>query len=75
MSDSVAQIAKSIEALPPGEQEQLFAWLDARRSRAWDDQIASDSEAGRLDFLIEEARADYRAGRCRPMDDLVNDES
>ena len=75
MSTVVAQITKTIEALPPSEQEELFAWLDAHRARIWDEQIEGDSLAGKLDFLVEEARADYRAGRCRPLDDVINDKS
>ena len=33
--------------------------------REWDEQIARDSRAGKLDALIEEARQDFEAGRCR----------
>ena len=75
MSNPVAQIAKTIEALPPKDQEKLFAWLDAHRAKIWDTQIESDSLAGKLDFLFAEARADYRAGRCRPLDDVISDVS
>ena len=31
---------------------------------AWDEQIARDSDAGRLDALLAEARAEYVADRC-----------
>jgi predicted nucleotidyltransferase len=41
----------------------------------WDRQIAADAAAGRLDHLIEEARADVAAGRCRPLEDVLADES
>lgn len=41
----------------------------------WDRQIAADAAAGRLDHLIEEARADIAAGRCRPLEDVLADES
>jgi len=75
MSSSVAQLTKTIESLSPGDQEELYVWLDARRARAWDEQIERDSLTGKLDYLVEEARADYLAGRCRPLDDVVNDKS
>ena len=75
MSSVVSQLAKTIESLRPDEQAELYSWLDARRSRAWDAQIETDAQAGRLDHLIEEARADYAAGRCRPLDDVINDNS
>jgi len=41
----------------------------------WDRQIAADAAAGRLDHMIEEARADVAAGRCRPLEDVLADES
>lgn len=41
----------------------------------WDRQIAADAAAGRLDHLIEEARADVAAGRCRPLEDMLGEES
>lgn len=34
---------------------------------AWDNQIAEDSKAGRLDGLIQQANQDYDAGRCQPL--------
>jgi hypothetical protein len=33
--------------------------------RLWDQQIAEDLEAGKLDGLINEALEDFRAGRAR----------
>lgn len=30
---------------------------------SWDKQIATDAEAGKLDFLLEEAQNDYSAGK------------
>ena len=41
----------------------------------WDRQIAADAATGRLDHLIEEARADVAAGRCRPLEDMLGEES
>jgi len=34
----------------------------------WDRQMTADVEAGKLDSLIEEARAEIRAGKTAPMD-------
>ncbi len=33
----------------------------------WDRQIARDSELGRLDKFVEEAIADYKAGRVKEL--------
>ena len=68
MTEAVRQITKTIEGLPPAEQGEIFAWIEARKARAWDQRIETDSLNGKLDQLIEEARADYQAGRCRPLD-------
>ncbi|GDY21120.1 hypothetical protein LBMAG56_24660 [Verrucomicrobiota bacterium] len=38
----------------------------------WDRQIESDLEAGRLDGLLVEARADIAAGRTRPLDEVFD---
>ena len=34
---------------------------------AWDRQIADDVAAGKLDAFVEEALADFRAGRTREL--------
>jgi hypothetical protein len=39
---------------------ELDGWL-------WDQQIAEDFKAGKLDRLIAEAREDFKAGRAREM--------
>lgn len=41
----------------------------------WDRQIAADAAADRLDHMIEEARSDVAAGRCRRLEDVLADES
>ena len=40
----------------------------------WDRQIKADATAGRLDHLVEEARADLAAGRCRPLEGLISED-
>jgi hypothetical protein len=75
MSSSITQLTQTIESLSLNDQKELYAWLDAHRAKAWDEQIERDSLTGKLDYLVEEARADYRAGRCRPLDDVINDKS
>jgi hypothetical protein len=74
MTGTVQKLAKTIATLPPNERAELYAWLDARRAKEWDAQIKADSTNGSLDHLIAEAQVDYHAGRCRPLDDLVNDQ-
>ena len=63
---TVQEIEKAIEHLPAAELFKLGEWFDERRERLWDERIASDAKSGRLDFLIEEARAAKKADALRP---------
>lgn len=61
----VEQLEKRIEGLSLEELEAFRAWFVEFDARAWDRQIEADLEAGKLDGLIEGAKADHRAGRAR----------
>lgn len=52
----------AVEFIPA---EEVFARIRARR---WDEQIARDVAAGRLDALADEALAEFRAGLTRELD-------
>ncbi len=53
----VEEILCSIESLSKEEYTQLREWFFERDWEKWDRQIEFDSEAGKLDFLIDEAKA------------------
>ncbi len=36
------------------------------RERLWDEKIAADAHAGKLDPLIKKAKAGHRAGKAMP---------
>ncbi|ESY69064.1 MULTISPECIES: hypothetical protein [unclassified Mesorhizobium] len=59
------QIEKSVAELSAEELKAFAAWFEALRADMWDRQIEADS--GRLDKLAEQALADHRAGRTRPL--------
>ena len=63
---TVQEIEKAIEHLPAEEFFKLGVWFDYQRERLWDERIARDAQSGRLDFLIEEARAARKSGTLRP---------
>ena len=63
----IADIKSRVERLRPDEQAELLAWLIERDHERWDQQIAGDLTAGKLDKFIEEAVADRTAGRARPL--------
>ena len=63
----VQEIENAIQKLEPKEIHQIADWLQEFREALWDKQIDTDAKAGRLDKLMEEAKQDYLAGRCKPL--------
>jgi len=51
----VEEIKSAIEALPGAEFLEIRKWVAERDWQLWDREVLSDSKAGRLDFLLEEA--------------------
>ncbi|MER8566346.1 hypothetical protein NKI32_02360 [Mesorhizobium sp. M0761] len=61
------QIEKSVAELSPDELKAFAAWFEALQADMWDRQIEADAQSGRLDKHAEQALADHRAGRTRPL--------
>jgi len=75
---TLLEIKAAIEKLSPRDYAELMAMLHPPVDDDWDRQTKADATAGRLDHLVEEARADIAAGRCLPLEELlfeVNDET
>ncbi len=53
---SITEIQEAIRVLPEREYVRLRKWISELDWERWDRQIEADAEAGRLDFLIAEAR-------------------
>jgi hypothetical protein len=64
---TVAEIESAIKNLKPQEIYKVGDLVDELREDLWDKQIEADAKAGKLDKLMEEARQDYLAGRCKPL--------
>jgi hypothetical protein len=64
---TVENLEKQIESLPPEDLSKLRAWFFELDARLWDQQIEADTKAGKLDGLVAEALADYRAGKAREL--------
>jgi hypothetical protein len=64
---TVQEIETAIQKLKPQEIHEVANWLQELREELWDKQIDADARAGRLDKLMEEAKQDYLAGRCKPL--------
>lgn len=63
----VEDIAKAVSELAPDELSRFRAWFEAFDAERFDAKIERDIAAGRLDSLADEALADLRGGRTRPL--------
>jgi hypothetical protein len=63
----VEDIEKAVSALAPEELTRFRAWFEAFDAERFDAKIERDAAAGRLDHVADEALADLRSGRARPL--------
>lgn len=63
----VKEIETAISQLPPAQVAELADWFDEFRACLWDRQIEKDLSSGRLQSVLDEAREDLEAGRCKPL--------
>lgn len=64
---TVQLIEDQIQRLDNQSFTTLRNWFIEYEHARWDRQMATDSEAGKLDFLINEALAEHRAGKTKPL--------
>ena len=70
----VAEIIAAVKKLPAAQKSEFLEELrDVDFEDAWDKQIDSDAKAGRLDKLWNAAMKDIKAGRTKPLDEIIND--
>ena len=83
MSATVEKILKEVESLPPEERRELWdcvrelwdraAAEEAKNLDEWEKQVERDSIAGKLDHLIAELKEDIKAGRVKPLGEVINE--
>jgi hypothetical protein len=61
---TVHQLEEAVRKLSDDERVAFRAWFAEFDAEEWDRQFEADVIAGRLDWLIDEARQDLRDGRC-----------
>jgi hypothetical protein len=61
--NNVEEIEQAAERLTPQEFDRLASWIDARRHADWTRQMERDANAGKLDFLFNEAKSEREAGQ------------
>jgi hypothetical protein len=59
------ELEKRIRNLAPEDLAKFRAWFVEFDHVLWDRQIDSDAKSGKLDRLVNEARADYKAGKAK----------
>ncbi|MBP7415668.1 MAG: hypothetical protein WBC19_00615 [Pyrinomonadaceae bacterium] len=64
---SIVEIEAAISKLPLSEVSALMTWLENHQERLWDEQIAKDADAGKLDMILERAKRDSDAGLGTPL--------
>lgn len=64
---TLEEIEDAILRLPAADFIALRSWLRERDAEAWDRQLESDVNNGRLDALGDEAAEEFHAGRCREL--------
>jgi hypothetical protein len=62
---SVEVLEKQITELDNESFSKLRDWFIEFEQSRWDKQIEADSNAGKLDFLIDAALAEHQAGKTR----------
>jgi hypothetical protein len=64
---TVLEIERAIEQLPSDQFSKIHDWIVEEDWQTWDAQIERDSAAGKLDFLVNEARRDAESGHTKPL--------
>ena len=67
MSDDIKAIEREIERLDDKAFAAFRDWFIEYENARWDQQIEADATSGKLDPLIDEALAEHRAGRTKPL--------
>lgn len=60
---TLQQLEQTVRQLSEADRAAFRAWFAEFDAAEWDRQIEADVAAGRLDWLVQEAREEHRAGR------------
>ncbi len=71
---TVTEIIEAVKSLGLEEKGEFLTRLsEVDFDDAWDRQIMVDAESGKLDTLWQQALEDIKAGRTKPLDEVLND--
>ena len=63
----IDELKAELESLPRDQFTEIFRWLSEKDWERWDQEIEADSQAGRLDFLVREAREEKAKGTLKDL--------
>jgi hypothetical protein len=61
---TVEQVEQAVRNMSPEDRAAFRTWFAEFDWEEWDRQLEADVAAGRLDWLIAEAKQDNQAGKC-----------
>lgn len=64
---TVQLIEEQIQHLDNQSFATLRNWFVEYEHTRWDRQMAADSDASKLDFMVNEALAEHHAGKTKPL--------
>lgn len=64
---AVRNAEEAVKELSGAELAEFRRWFYEFDGKVWDAKLEADIEAGKLDELADEAIAEHRAGRTRPL--------
>ena len=76
MSATLEKILKEVKSLSSEDRQELWERIAAEEAKnldEWERQIERDSNAGKLDHLLAELKGDIKAGRVKPLDEVINE--
>jgi hypothetical protein len=63
----IEQLEHDIAALSNEELSEFRRWFAEFDAEAWDEQFERDAQSSALDALADDALAEHRTGRSRPL--------
>jgi hypothetical protein len=61
---TIQELEDAVRQLSPEQRAAFCAWFAEFDAEDWDRQLEADVAAGRLDWLVAEARRDRQTGLC-----------
>jgi hypothetical protein len=65
MTNRVKALEQDVSKLDETELRHFAKWFSDYQDRIWQKQISRDAKAGKLDFLLEEAKSEKKAKSLR----------